>query len=84
MNNALEDLEPELEGQAVINQERTQHVGVHLIQAETVFKELNGTITRDQMAYFSVVSHVGNQYIMVLYNHDSNVILVIGAKGRKG
>lgn len=39
-------------------------------------------IATDQTGIFLIVSQQGNQYIMVLYNYDSNAILATGVKGR--
>ena len=70
-NNTTNDLKPELEGQFLINKDRTQRVGCHLVGME----ELNGMISTDQTGRFPVKSLKGKSYIMVLYNYDSNCIL---------
>ena len=77
-NNSIKDLEPELEGTATIKPDRKERVGVHLVD----IAELNGIIATDQTGRLPVTSQQGNQYIMVLYNYDSNVILAEAIKGR--
>ena len=83
-NNSRKDLKPELEGQGFINKDRTQRVGVHIVKNETVIDELNGIISTDQTGKFPKILQRGNEYIMVLYNYDSNAILATAIKGRKG
>lgn len=75
-------MEPELEGEAVINKDRTQKVGVHLMNAEDIIEELNGMIATNQTIRFPIILQLGNKYIMVLYNYDSNTILATGEKGQ--
>ena len=41
-------------------------------------------IATDQTGRFPIMSNKGNQYIMVLYNYDSNAILATGCKSRTG
>ena len=77
-NNTTNDLKPELEFQFLINKDRTQRVGCHLVGME----ELNGMISTDQTGRFPVKSLKGKSYIMVLYNYDSNSILATSMKSR--
>jgi hypothetical protein len=79
VQNTVEDLEPELQGQFFIKKNRTKRAGVHLIGME----DLNGMISTDQTGRFPVKSLKGKSYIMVLYNYDSNVILAETMKSRK-
>ena len=79
VQNTVEDLEPELQGQAFINKDRTQRVGVHLLGMD----ELNGMISTDQTGRFPIKSIKGKSYIMVMYNYDSNVILATTMKSRE-
>ena len=76
--NNIEDLEPELDGNETIKKNRTQRVGVHLVNVE----DLNGMIATDQTGRLPIMSQLGSQYMMVLYSYDSNVILATGIKGR--
>jgi hypothetical protein len=78
VQNAIKDLEPELQGQDFIKQDRTQRVGVHLVGME----ELNGMISTGQTGHFPIKSMKGKLYIMVMYNYDSNVILATTMKTR--
>ena len=73
-----------MEGQAVINKDGTQKVGVHLLNAKDVIEELNGIIATHQTGRFPIISQPGNKYIMLLYNYNYNAILATGAKGRRG
>lgn len=75
-------MEPELPGQGTIKQNREQRVGVHLVAHDELIIELNGTISTDQTGRFPIMSQKGNQYMMVLYNYDSNAILAEGCKSR--
>jgi hypothetical protein len=63
IQNTVEDLKPELEGQAFIKQGRMQRVGVHLVGME----ELNGMISTDETGRFPIKSMKGKSYIMVMY-----------------
>ena len=47
-------------------------------------EELNGLIATDQTGRFPIKSQRGYEYIMILYNYDSNGILSTGAKGQTG
>ena len=42
--------------------------------------EVTGKISTDQTGHFPVTSSCGNKYLMVLYDHDSNVIIVEALK----
>ena len=75
-------MEPELPGQGALQQNRQQRVGVHLVAHNEVIIELNGMISTDQTGRFLIVSQQRNQYMMVLYNYDSNAILAEGCKTR--
>jgi hypothetical protein len=79
VQNTVEDLEPELQGQFFIKKDRTERVGVHLVGME----DLNGMISTDQTGRFPVKSLKGKSYIMVLYNYDSNAILATTMKSGK-
>jgi hypothetical protein len=79
VQNTVEDLEPELQGQFFIKKDRTERVGVHLVGME----DLNGMISTDQTGRFPIKSLKGKSYIMVLYNYDSNAILATTMKSRK-
>ena len=68
-------MEPILPGQGKITPDRDKRVGIHLVSNEDVIIKLNGMISTDQTGRFPVVSQRGNQYQMILYNYDSNVIL---------
>ena len=46
--------------------------------------QCQGAIATDQTGAFPVKSSKGNQYIMVLYAYDPNVIIVAPLKSRKG
>jgi hypothetical protein len=70
IQNTIEDLKPELQGQFFTKKDRTERVGVHLVGME----DLNGIISTDQTGRFPIKSLKGKSYIMVLYNYDSNVI----------
>lgn len=63
-----DDFEPELKGQATINIDRIQRVGIHLIS----FEELNGMIETDQNGRFSITSQRRMKCIMCLYNYNAN------------
>lgn len=76
--NNVEDLEPELQRNATIKPDCKQRVGVHIVDIE----DLNGIIATDQTGRLPIISQQGNQYMMVLYNYDSNGILATGVKGR--
>lgn len=77
----LEDnLKPELEGQAKINIDQTQRVGIHLVSIE----ELNGMIATDQAGRLPITSQRGMKYIMCLYNYNSNGIIAEAIKSRDG
>ena len=56
--------------------ERTHHCFVAV-------QEMVGQIYTDQTGRFIAPSHTGNNYIMVLYDYDSNAILVKPMKNRK-
>ena len=43
-----------------------------------------GKIYTDQTEKISVTSGLGNKYVLILYDHDSNAILAKGLKSRKG
>lgn len=58
------------------HRQRTHHVTVKAI-------ELNGAISTDATGGFPKTSRRGNKYIYVLYDHDSNAILVEPLKSRK-
>jgi hypothetical protein len=79
IQNTVEDLEPELQGQFFIKKNRTERVGVHLVGMD----ELNGMISTDQTGRFPIKLLKGKLCIMVLYNYDSNVILAETMKSRK-
>ena len=64
-------------GKQPLNQEH--QVGIHVID----FEELKGVIATDQTGSFTITSRLGNAYIMVLYDFDSNSILATGIKSRK-
>ena len=78
--NTVEMMEPELPGQGALKQNRQQRVGVHLVAHDELIIELNGTISTNQTGRFPIMSQKGNQYMMVLYNYDSNAILAEGCK----
>lgn len=78
------DLEMEMYGQVVIKKDQMQHIGVHLLESEIVFGKLNGIIVTDQTRKIHITSQQWNQYIMVLYNFYSNVIITTGVKRREG
>ena len=46
------------------------------------FEELKGVIETDQTGRFPITSELGNAYIMVLYDFDSNAILATCIKSR--
>jgi hypothetical protein len=79
IQNTVEDLELELQGQFFIKKDRTERVGVHLVGME----DLNGMIPTDQTGRFPVILLKGKSYIMVMYNYDFNVILATTMKSRK-
>jgi hypothetical protein len=60
VQNTVEDLEPELQGQFFLNKACTQRVGVHLVGMEV----LNGMISTNQMGRFPVKSSKGKSYII--------------------
>ena len=68
--NTIKALEPIDSEPATLNKDRTQAVGVHIVSPT----ELNGTISVDQTRKFLKISATGKQYIMVLYNYDTNGI----------
>ena len=80
--NTVEMMEPELPGQGALKQNCQQRVGVHLIAHDELIIKLNGTISTNQTGRFPIMSQKGNQYMMVLYNYDSNAILAEGCKSR--
>ena len=43
-----------------------------------------GKVYTDQMGRFPVHSSAGNQYILVMYNYDSNAIITEALKTRQG
>ena len=47
------------------------------------FEELKGVIATDPTGRLPIVSRLGNAYIMVLYDFDSNAVLATGIKSRK-
>ena len=47
------------------------------------FEELKGIILTDQTGCFPITTRLGNAYIMLLYDFDSNAILAPGIKSRK-
>ena len=57
---------------------REHQVGIHVID----FEELKGVIATDKTVRFPITSQLGNAYIMVLYDFDSNAILATGIKSR--
>ena len=75
-------MEPELPGQGKLHHNRQQRVGIYLVTDDKLIIKLNGTISTDQTRRFPIVSQKGNQYTMVMYNHDSNAILAEGCKER--
>jgi hypothetical protein len=84
IQNTIEDLKPELQGQFFIKKDRTERAGIHLVGME----DLNGMISTDQISTdqtgrFPIKSLKGKSYIMVMYNYDSNVILAETMKSRK-
>ena len=78
--NTIKALEPIDLDPTTLNKDRTQQVGVHIVSPTDL--ELNGTISVDQTGKFPKISATGKQYIMVLYNYDTNGILVTGVKSR--
>jgi hypothetical protein len=52
IQNTIDDLEPELQGQFFLKKDRTERVGVHLVGME----DLNGMISTDQTGRFPVKS----------------------------
>ena len=58
----------------------TSKVRHHELFIKTV--ELSGKIYSDQTGRFHLTSSKGNKYFMVLYDHDSNVILAKPLKSR--
>ena len=58
---------------------REHQVGIHVID----FEELKGLLATDQTGRFPITSRLGNAYIMVLYDFNSNAILATGIKSRK-
>jgi hypothetical protein len=80
VQNTIEDLKPEEQGQGFIKKDHTQRLGVHLVGME----ELNGMISTDQTGRSPVKSGKGKSYIMVMYNYDSTkVILATTMKTRE-
>ena len=75
-------MELELPGQGPLRQNCHQRVGVHLVALNEVIIELNEIISTNQTGQFPIVSQQGNQYMMVLYNYDSNAILAECCKTR--
>ena len=75
-------MEPELLGQRPLRPNCQQKVGVHLVAHNELIIKLNGMISINQAGRFPIVSQKGNQYTKVLYNYDSNAILVEGCKTR--
>ena len=55
---------------------------MHLVAHDELIIELNGTISTNQTGQFPTVSQKGSQYMIVLYNYDSNEILAEGCKSR--
>ena len=72
--------EPELDGKGKITKNLEQRIGVHMVPLE----ELKGMIATDQTGCFPIISLTGIQYIMVLYNYDSNAILAQAFRSRIG
>ena len=77
------ELLPELPGQGKLLQSREQRVGIHLVTMDDIIIQLNGMLATDQTGRYPTVLHWGYQYIMVLYNYDSNIILEAPSKTRK-
>ena len=77
--NTSDALKSELEGPEIINVDRTQRVGIHLV----TIQDLNGMISVDQTGKFPILSQQGHRYIMILYNYDTNGILATGVQSRK-
>jgi hypothetical protein len=50
VQNTIDDLEPEVQGQFFIKKDRTERVGVHLVGME----DLNGMISMDQTGRFPI------------------------------
>ena len=73
-------MESELRGQGALCQNLQQRVGVHLVAHNKLIIKLNGMIATNQTGRFSIGSQKRNQYTMVLYNYNSNVILAEGCK----
>ena len=69
---------PELDGKGKITKNRQQYVGVHMVALE----ELKGMVATDKNDRFPIVSITGMQYIMVLYNYNSNAILAQACRSR--
>ena len=82
--NTVQMMKPELPGQGKLQHNRQQQVGVYLVANDELIIELNGTISTNQTGQFPIVSQKENQYTMVLYNYDSNIILAEGCKERTG
>lgn len=72
--------ETELDGKGKITKDRKQRIGAHIVPLE----ELNGMIATDQTGRFPIVSISRMQYIMILYNYDSNAILAQACRSRTG
>ena len=75
-------MNPELQGKGKFHYNQQQRVGVHLVENVELIIELNETISTNQTGQFPIVSQKGNQYTMVLFNYNSNAILVEGCKER--
>jgi len=75
---------PELPGQGTIKPNRKERVDIHIVSNDELILELNGMIATDQTGRFPIMSKKGNQYIVVLYNYDSNTIIATGCKSRTG
>ena len=75
-------MEPELSGQESLQQNCQQWVGVHLVQHNELIIKLNGIMSIDQTGRFPIVLQKVNQYMMVLYNYDSNATLAEDCESR--
>ena len=73
-----EEKDPEIiqQGKQPLNLEH--QVGIHVVD----FEELKGVIATYQTGRFPITYRLGNSYIMVLYDFDSNAILATGIKYR--
>ena len=69
--------EPELEPPRQIHN-KEHHISINVVN----FQELNGMISTNQTGRFPITSGQGNTCIMILYDHNSNVINAKPIKSR--